>query len=188
MPDEPRGDVTELLSKWSNGDEHALNHLMPILHKQLRMLAQSYFNNERSDHTLQATALVHEAYLRLIDQKRVSWQNRAHFFAVAARMMRRILVDHARKRHASKRAVNEKLPLEEALGAAAEVRPENLMALDDALSKLSEVNPRQAKLVELRFFSGLTIDETAHVLGIAPATVKREWVAAKAWLKKAMSS
>jgi RNA polymerase sigma factor (TIGR02999 family) len=181
MSDEPRGDVTELLANWSNGDEQALNLLMPILHKQLRMLAQSYFNNERSGHTLQATALVHEAYLRLIDQKRVNWQNRAHFFAVAARMMRRILVDHARKRHASKRDVNAKLPLEEDLGVAADV-------LDDALSKLSEVNPRQAKLVELRFFSGLTIDETAHVLGIAPATVKREWVAAKAWLKKAMSN
>src|SRR5918996_863065 len=174
--------VTKLLVDWSNGDASALEQLTPLVYSELRRLAARYLRKERPDHTLQSTALVHEAYLRLIDQKNVRWQNRAHFFGVAAQMIRRILVDHARSRHAAKRgAAAPKLSLDEAI-ALPDRRDLDLVALDDALNSLGKIDPQQARIVELRFFTGLTVEETAEVLGISPATVKRDWVTAKAWL------
>jgi RNA polymerase sigma factor (TIGR02999 family) len=179
--------VTKLLVDWSNGDQQALEHLTPLVYGELRRLASRYLRKERPDHTLQSTALVHEAYLRLIDQKNVKWQNRAHFFGVAAQMIRRILVDHARGKHAAKRgAAAPKLSLDEAI-AVPERRDFDLVALDDALNGLAKIDAQQARIVELRFFTGLTVEETAEVLGISPATVKRDWVTAKAWLYRDIS-
>jgi len=169
------GDVTQLLVDYSNGKREALDVLTPLVYGELRNLAARYLRRERSDHTLQSTALVHEAYLRLIDQNQVRWQNRAHFFGVAAQMIRRILVDHARTRHAQKRGGNaQKLSLDEAIGLP-EQRDLDIIALDDALKLLAELDPQQSKVIELRFFGGLSIEETAEALGISPATVKREW-------------
>ena len=158
---------------------------MPLVYGELRRLAQGYLEGERADHTLQATALVHEAYIRLVDWKNVSWQNRAHFFALAAQVMRRILVDHARGKKAEKRGGGgiTKLALEEAISFPQQSELD-LVALDDALKILAELDPAQSKIVELRFFGGLTIDETAEAMRISPATVKREWQMAKAWLHK----
>jgi RNA polymerase sigma factor (TIGR02999 family) len=179
--------VTKLLVDWSNGDQQALEQLTPLVYGELRRLAGRYLRKERPDHTLQSTALVHEAYLRLIDQKNVKWQNRAHFFGVAAQMIRRILVDHARSKHAAKRgAAAPKLSLDEAI-AVPERRDFDLVALDDSLNGLAKIDPQQARIVELRFFTGLTVEETAEVLGISPATVKRDWVTAKAWLYRDIS-
>ena len=179
--------VTKLLVDWSNGDQQALEHLTPLVYGELRRLASRYLRKERADHTLQSTALVHEAYLCLIDQKNVRWQNRAHFFGVAAQMIRRILVDHARGKHAAKRgAAAPKLSLDEAI-AVPERRDFDLVALDDALNGLAKIDPQQARIVELRFFTGLTVEETAEVLSISPATVKRDWVTAKAWLFRDIS-
>jgi RNA polymerase sigma factor (TIGR02999 family) len=178
--------VTELLVSWSNGDQQALDRLTPLVYGELRRLAARYLRRERSDHTLQSTALVHEAYLRLIDQKHVRWQNRAHFFGVAAQMIRRILVDHARGKQAAKRGSGGwKLSLDEAI-ATPEQRDLDLVALDDALGGLAKIDPQQSRVVELRFFAGLSIEETAEVLRISPATVKRDWTAAKAWLYREM--
>ena len=178
--------VTELLVSWSNGDQQALDRLTPLVYGELRRLAARYLRRERSDHTLQSTALVHEAYLRLIDQKHVRWQNRAHFFGVAAQMIRRILVDHARGKQAAKRGAGGwKLSLDEAI-ATPEQRDLDLVALDDALGGLAKIDPQQSRVVELRFFAGLSIEETAEVLRISPATVKRDWTAAKAWLYREM--
>ncbi len=180
-------DVTRLLQDWSKGDQAALANLMPLVYNELRHLASRYLRRERAGHTLQTTALVHEAYLRLIDQNQVTWQNRAHFFGVAAQMMRRILVDHAREQHAEKRGGGApRLSLDEAIGLAGE-RGVNLIALDDALSALAAIDPQQSRIVELRFFGGLTVEETAEVLGVSPATVKREWSMAKAWLYREIS-
>ena len=175
-------DVTQLLENWSNGDREALEKLMPLVYNELHRLAQSYLRHERSDHTLQSTALVHEAYLRMVDQKNVRWQNRAHFFGVAAQSIRHILVDHARSHLAAKRGAGAaKLSLDEAIGVP-EKREVDLLALDRALEGLAALDPQQGKIVELRFFGGLSIEETAEVLHISPATVKRDWVMAKAWL------
>ena len=177
-------DITQYLRELSDGNESAPEHLMPLVYGELRRLAQGYLEGERADHTLQATALVHEAYIRLVDWKNVSWQNRAHFFALAAQVMRRILVDHARGKKAEKRGGGmTKLALDEAISFPQQ-REVDLVALDDALKTLAELDPAQSKIVELRFFGGLTIDETAEAMRISPATVKREWQMAKAWLHK----
>jgi RNA polymerase sigma factor (TIGR02999 family) len=182
MSQEP--DVTQVLRDLSDGDGEAPARLMPLVYKELRRLSQAYLQGERPDHTLQATALVHEAYIRLVDWKNVSWQNRAHFFAVAAQVMRRILVDHARERNAEKRGGGTtKLSLDEAISFAQE-KEVDLVALDDALQTLALLDDGQSRIVELRFFGGLTIEETAEALRISPATVKREWTLAKAWLHK----
>jgi len=179
--------VTRLLLQWTDGDANALDQLLPLVYDELRRLAQSYLRKENVGHTLQSTALVHEAYLRLIDQRNVSWQNRSHFFGIAAQMMRRVLVDHARAHNAAKRGSGGiKVTLEEGL-VAAEQRDVNVIALDGALNKLAEIDPQQSRIVELRFFAGLSIEDTAEVLKISPATVKRDWAMAKAWLYGEMS-
>jgi RNA polymerase sigma factor (TIGR02999 family) len=176
-------EITLLLSQMSDGDVNAPEKLLPLVYDDLRRLAHVYLSKERSDHTLQATALVHEAYLRMVDWRNATWQNRAHFFSVAATVMRRVLVDHARRKRAEKRdGFGQKLSLDEAVSFAKE-REVDLVALDDALSDLERIDPRQAKVVELRFFGGLTIEETAEVLRVSPATVKNEWTFAKAWLR-----
>jgi RNA polymerase sigma factor (TIGR02999 family) len=183
----PSSDVTSLLVAWNQGDQAALEELLPVVYDELRKLARSYLRRERPDHTLQATALVHEAYLRLIDQNQVTWQNRAHFFGLAAQMMRRILVNHAVAKKTDKRGgQQEKLSLDEAVSFAA-AREVDLIALDDALKELEQLDPQQSRVVELRFFAGLSIEETAEVLGISPATVKREWATAKLWLHRQIS-
>ena len=180
-------DVTMLLNAWSDGKQDALDELMPLVYQELRKLARSYLRAERPEHTLQPTALVNEAYLRLVDQRSVRWQNRRHFFGIAAQLMRRILVDHARKRQSEKRGGGEALiPFEEAKGVPVKAR--DLVALDDALKDFATIDPRSAKIVELRQFGGLSIDETADVLEISPATVKRDWTLAKAWLRRATLS
>jgi RNA polymerase sigma factor (TIGR02999 family) len=175
-------EITQLLLDWSHGDKAALDQLMPLVYDELRSLANSYLRRERPDHTLQPTALVHEAYLRLIDQQSVQWQNRTHFFGIAAQMMRRILVDHARYHAREKRlSVSQRVSLDEAIMAAQQ--PDiDVLALDSALDQLADFDPQQARVVELRFFGGLTVEETAEVLGLSPATVKRDWSMAKAWL------
>ena len=184
MAESSQHDVTLLLHAWSAGDRKALDDLFPIVYTEVRRLARSYLRRERPDHTLQATALVNEAYLRLVDQRDVRWQNRAHFFGIAAQIMRRVLVDHARMRQAGKRGSGDHpVVLDEALELVAERAPD-VMALDDALNTLAELDARQAKIVELRFFGGLSIEETAEVTELSPATVKREWAAARAWLRR----
>lgn len=181
-------DVTRLLVSWTNGDRDALQQLMPLVYGELHRLASRYLSRERSDHTLQSTALVHEAYLKLVDQRRVQWQNRAHFFGVAAQIIRRLLVDHARTHNAGKRGGGAyKLALDDALGVAERERDLNLVALDEALTHLAAIDEQQSRIVELRFFGGLSIEDTAAVLGISPATVKRDWNVAKAWLYRDLS-
>lgn len=175
-------EVTKLLLKLSNGDQSVVNELLPVVYEELRRLASNYLRRERSGHTLQPTALVHEAYLRLVDQTRVSWQNRAHFLGVAAQMMRRILLDHARQHQADKRGHEfQKLSLDENVDKAIELSGD-LIAMDDALKTLEQIDPQKAKLVELRYFGGLTYEETAEILGVAPLTVQRHWRLARAWL------
>lgn len=184
MSDPQKPDITTLLKAWSAGDQAALDDLMPALYSEIRKLAASYLRRERPDHTLQPTALVNEAYLKLIDQRVVEWQNRAHFFGVAAQIMRRILVDHARAQKADKRGSgNRPLVLDEALEVAGG-RSMDFVALDDALKTLAELDPRQAQIVELRYFGGLSIEETAEVTKLSPATIKREWASARAWLRR----
>jgi RNA polymerase sigma factor (TIGR02999 family) len=179
--------VTELLARWSNGEEDAREKLVPLVYDELRRLARRCLAGRPQDHTLQSTALVHEAYLRLVGRNEVHWQNRVHFFAVAARLMRGILVDHARMRHASKRGgSNLTLTLDDAL-VSPKQRELDLVALDDALNALSKLDPKQGQLVELRFFAGLSIEDTSHVLGVSPATVKRDWSTARAWLYREMN-
>jgi RNA polymerase sigma factor (TIGR02999 family) len=180
------GEVTKLLNEMSSGDETSPDKLLEIVYDDLRRLAGAYMQNERSDHTLQATALVHEAYMRLVDWKNVSWQNRAHFFSVAAEVMRKVLIDHARARQAKKRS-GHKLVLDEAISLPAQ-QPIDLLALDDALKDLEKLDPRQAKIVELRFFGGLSIEETAYILKVGESTVRREWTFAKAWFQRELSS
>jgi len=180
----PSPDVTQILQEVSGGDQNAPARLMPLVYDELRRLADHYLRQERPDHTLQPTALVHEAYLKLIDQTRVDWQNRAHFFGVAAQLMRRILVDHARRHRASKRGgFQQKLTLDEAVDYS-QPRDLDLVALDDALNALALMDERQSRIVELRFFGGLTIEETAEALNVSPATVKVDWSMAKAWLRR----
>jgi RNA polymerase sigma factor (TIGR02999 family) len=183
---ETPGDITTLLGQWRGGNEGALNQLAPLVYKELRRLAQSYLNRERPSHTLQGTALVHEAYLRLVDQRQVQCRDRNHFFALSAELIRRILVDHARSKMAEKRGGDQvKLSLEEGMDAPV-LGDVNLIALDDALQLLARTDPQQSRIVELRYFAGLKIGETAEVLNISPATVKRDWVVAKAFLKREM--
>jgi len=182
MSDARPKSVTQLLVAWSDGDQSALDQLVPLVHEELRRLARSYMRSERPGHTLQTTALINEAYLRLVDQKNVRWQNRAHFLAIAAQLMRRILVDHARRRQYWKRgggALQVSLANAEALS---DERTPDLVALDEALLALAEIDPRRSRVVELRFFGGLNIEETAEVLQISPTTVERDWTTAKAWL------
>jgi len=185
--DGPREDVTALLRQWSDGRQDALDRLLPEIYAELRKLASSYLRRERSDHTWQATALVNEAFLRLVDQRAVQWENRAHFFGIAAQMMRRILVDHARAHGAAKRGDGQApLALDEALVAAPSSNVD-VLALDEGLTRLAALDPQQARVVELRFFGGLTMEETAVALRISPATVGREWALAKAWLYAELS-
>lgn len=179
-----RGEITEMLMACSGGNREAMDKLVPLVYEELHRQARRYLSRERRNHTLQTTALVHEAYIRLIEYQFVDWQNRAHFFGMAANMMRRILVNHAVSQNRLKRGgSDEKVPLEEGLCVAAEDRDVDLLALDKALNELATLDERQAQIVELRFFSGLSIEESAEVLKISPATVKRDWSMAKAWLR-----
>ena len=178
--------VSKLLLNWGQGDQGAREALIPLVYDELRRLARRYLRRERPDHTLQSAALVNEAYLRLIRQEHPQWQNRAHFFGVAAQLMRHILVDHARNRAAAKRGAGApRLTLDPDVALPQE-RDVDLMALDDALNQLAALDPQQSRLVELRFFGGLSIEETSVVLGVSPATVKREWATARAWLQREM--
>ena len=177
-----RTQVTGLLKAWSSGRPEALDKLVPVVQDELRRLAVSYMRRERSDHTLQVTGLVNEAYLRLVEQNRVSWQDRRHFFGVAAQCMRRVLVDYARHRNARKRSGGKTFVVFDESIEVAEARGIDLMALDDALASLAQLDERQAQVVDLRFFAGLSIAETARVLNVSPATVKRDWESARVWL------
>jgi RNA polymerase sigma factor (TIGR02999 family) len=180
--------VTRLLRDWGEGNQQALEQLLPLIYNELRHLAHNFLYRERPGHTLQTTALVHEAYLKLIDQTDARWQNRAHFFAIAAQAMRRILIDNARRHAAAKRGGGaEKVSLAEA--AEISIKSDSsLLALDEALHALAEIDPVQSRIVELRYFGGLTIEDTAEVLKVSPATVKREWTMARAWLYKAIAA
>jgi len=184
MPASSAQRVTQLLQDWSQGRDAALEELLPLVHQELRLLARRYMFGERPGHTLQTTALVNEAYLRLVNSRRVNWQNRAHFFAISAQLMRRILVDYARTRGYQKRGGGvPKVTLDEALVGPQE-KGHDLVALDDALKTLAGIDPRKSKVVELRFFGGLSVEETAEVLKISPDTVMRDWRLAKAWLAR----
>lgn len=176
-------EITVLLNAASGGEESAPEKLLELVYEDLRRLAGAYLHKERSDHTLQATALVHEAFIRLVDWQNVTWQNRAHFFAVAAQVMRRILVDHARGKRADKRNFGQKIALDDAISLPHEKEIE-LLRLEEALQTLEKLDTRQAKIVEMRFFGGLSIEETAHVLNVSETTVKREWTFAKAWFQR----
>ena len=180
--------VTQLLVRWREGDRKALEELMPLVYDELRRLARYYLSRERSDHTLQSTALVHEAYLRLAGENAPQWQNRAHFFGIAAHIMRQILVEHARARGATKRGgERRRITLDEGV-AAAKARDVDLLALDEALERLAAINARHAHIVELRFFAGLSNEETAAALGVSAATVKRAWAVARSWLFRELSA
>jgi RNA polymerase sigma factor (TIGR02999 family) len=181
-------EVTQLLIDWSNGSQEALDHLLPLVNRELHRLAHHYMRRENAGHTLQTTALVNEAYLKLIDQRHVQWKNRAHFFALSAQLMRRILVDHARGRQYAKRGGGaQRISFDEALVVTPE-RGAGLVALDEALSKLTSIDPRKGKVVELRFFGGLSVEETAQALEISGVTVMREWSMAKAWLYNSLNN
>lgn len=178
-------DVTKLLLEWSKGDRAAMEELLPLVYRELQKIAHRYLGRERSSNTLQTTALVHEAFLKLIDQTRVQWQNRAHFFGIAAQAMGRILVDHARQKLADKRGGGgEKVELDEGLIDVSDEKASNLIELDAALKRLAEIDEQKSRMVELRYFGGLSIKETAEVLGVSIATVNRQWRLAKAWLYK----
>ncbi|QQS34446.1 MAG: sigma-70 family RNA polymerase sigma factor [Acidobacteriota bacterium] len=177
-----RSDVTLLLRQMTDGSRSAPDRLLELVYDDLRRLAAAYMQNERPDHTLQATALVHEAYVRLVDWKNVTWENRAQFFAVAAQVMRKVLIDHARARNTRKRA-SQRLVLDEAISIPDD-KQVDLIALEDALIALEKIDPRQAKIVELRFFGGLSIEETAYVMELGESTVRREWTFAKAWFQR----
>jgi len=178
----PPGDVTRLLVAWSKGDRDALEDLIPVVYGELRRIAARYFRHERPGHTLQPTVLVHEAYLKLVDQDHARWQNRAQFFGVAAQLMRRILVDHARTHAAAKRGGGMTPITLVDVADASPPRGVDVIALDEALTRLTGLYPEQGRLVELRYFGGLTIEETGEAMGTSPATVKRQWTVARAWL------
>jgi RNA polymerase sigma-70 factor, ECF subfamily len=180
-----RGDVSTLLRAWSDGDQNALDQLTPIVYDELRRLAGHYLRGERTGHSLQATALVNEAYLRLVDYKRMRWENRAHFFAVSAQLMRRILVDHARRHNLKRGGGIQHIALEDTAVLDGD-RDENLVLLDDALQALTRIDPRKAQVVELRFFGGLSVEETAEVLKVSTVTVMRDWSTARTWLYREM--
>jgi|KBSMisStandDraft_5_1062788.scaffolds.fasta_scaffold200056_2 RNA polymerase sigma factor (TIGR02999 family) len=183
-----RPNITEMLRQWSGGKTEVMDDLLPLIYEELRRRAAAYLRRERPNHTLQPTALVHEAYLRLIDQRQDNWASRDHFFAIAAQAMRRILVDHARGRHRQKRGgSNEDLPLEDALLAAADEASVDLIALDEAMKRLAKLDPQQERIVELRYFGGLSLDEAANALSISRATAARDWQVAKAWLHREMT-
>lgn len=187
-PEKPAPDITEILQAWNDGRREALDEIVPLVYDELRRQARRYLRRERGNHTLQTTALVNEAYLKLIDQRNVAWQNRAHFFGIAASLMRRILVDYARTKHRHKRGgAAENLPLDEAILIKAEGNDLDLLALDEALNRLAAIDAQQARIVELRYFSGLSIEETAEVLAISIATVKRNWNMARAWLHRELT-
>ncbi len=182
----PRQQVTRILLAWNEGDPNAVERLTPLVYDELRQLARSYLQRERAGHTLQATGLVHEAYLRLVDETTTNWENRAHFLAIAARQMRRILVEHARRHNAQKRGGDwDRVELDEALIGAAPRRLD-LVALDDALQDLARLNPRHSQIVELRFFGGLTFEEAGKVLDVSARTVERDWRMARVWLRRAV--
>ncbi len=187
MAHEPPSQVTKLLQGWRGGDRNDLEALLPLVYDELRRLAHYHLKNERPGHTLQTTALVHEAYFRLVGQELPEWESRAHFFAIAAQLMRQILVDYARRRRASKRGSGVcMLTLDDAL-ALSRRKDVDVIALDDALNTLAELDPRQSRVVELRFFAGLSLEETSEVMGIATATVQRDWTMARAWLHREIS-
>ena len=188
MTDNSPKQVTQLLLDCSGGDQAAVDRLIPYVYDELHRLARRYIRQERAEHTLQATALVNEAYLRLVDQRQVRWQNRAHFFGIAAQLMRRILIDYARKRGYAKRGGGAvKIALDDGV-TISQQRAADLVALDDALKQLTSIDLQQSRVVELRFFGGLTIEETAEVLKVSPDTVKREWSTAKAWLYREIAA
>jgi RNA polymerase sigma factor (TIGR02999 family) len=177
--------ITQLLARWSNGDQTALDGLMPLVYSELRRLAGNYLRRERQDHTLQPTALVNEAYLKLIDQRTAKWQNRAQFYGIAAQLMRRILVDHARQHKAAKRGGSDQQRLSITGAGELAAKPDlDVLALHEALEELATIDPQQARIVELKFFGGLSIEETAEVLEIGHATVERDWKMARAWLRR----
>lgn len=180
--------ITQLLIRWREGDETALEELLPRVYRELRRLANLYLRQERTGHTLQPSDLVHEAYLRLVDAKEVDWQDRAHFFGIAAVRMRRILIEHARNRQAAKRGGADYRMTLSKVDRVGEEQDINLLALDDALQRLEVMDPRKVQIVELRYFGGLTIEETAKALKISPATVKRDWSMARAWLRSEISN
>jgi len=184
---EPAADVSALLRAWSDGDEGALAQLMPIVYDQLRGLARRHLRRERAGHSLQATALVNEAYVRLVDYKRMHWRSRAHFLAVSAQAMRRILVEHARRRNVKRGGDRERVSLDDTAVIGTD-RARDVVSLDDALTALAKLAPRKAQVVELRYFGGLSVDETAEVLRVSPVTVMREWRTAKAWLYRELTS
>jgi RNA polymerase sigma factor (TIGR02999 family) len=186
QPEAAPGDVSQLLRAWGDGDQGALEKLTPIVYAELHRLARRYMRGERAGHSLQTTALVNEAYMRLVDYKRMQWQNRAHFFAVSAQLMRRILVDHAR-RHNLKRGGGLKRVSLENIALVDNERGEDLVALDDAMKRLVEFDPRKAQVVEMRFFGGLSVEETAEVLKISAVTVMRDWSTARAWLYRELA-
>jgi len=187
MSPKPTADVTQLLVSWSMGNQAALEELTPLVYGELHRLASAYLRRERPDHTLQSTALVHEAFLKLVNQRDVEWRNRAHFYGIAAQLIRRILVDYARSHHAEKRGSGAvKLSLDEAM-AVPQKTELDLVGLDEALERLAQMDPRQNRIVELRFFAGLSIEETAEVMQLSPATIKREWNSARAWLFRELS-
>lgn len=187
MPNQPQpraaaqGDITALLKAWSDGDQAALEQLTPIVYKELHRLAGRYMKGERPGHSLQTTALVNEAYMRLVDYKRMEWQNRAHFFAVSAQLIRRILVEHARRRNLKRGAGFRHISLDE-IAVTGSGRSADLVALDDAMKALARMDPRKERVVEMRFFGGLSVEETAEVLKVSSVTVMRDWSTAKAWL------
>ena len=185
-PNELTNDVSALLRAWSNGDQRALDALTPLVYAELRRVAHRYMRRERSDRSLQTTALVNEAYIRLVDYKRMQWQNRAHFFAVSAQLMRRILVEQARRHNIKRGRGVRHVPLDET-AVVSEDRSVDFVALDDALNALARLDPRKVQVVEMRFFGGLTVEETAVVLGISPVTVRRNWSAAKVWLYRELT-
>lgn len=188
MCPESSAQISKLLVNWGLGDQQARDALIPLIYGELRRVARRHLGHERRDHTLQSAALVNEAFLRLVDQSKVRWQNKSHFFGIAAQMMRRILVDHARGHKAAKRGAGvELLELNEAV-AQAQKQSIDLLGLDEALDTLEKMDPQQSRIIELRFFGGLSIEETAEVLGISPATVKRDFAAARAWLYRAVTT
>jgi RNA polymerase sigma-70 factor (ECF subfamily) len=180
--------ITQLLIEWRDGDETALDRLIPLVYDEMRRLARYYMRRERAGHTLQTTALINEAYIRLVDHKGMRWQNRAHFYAVAAQAMRRILVDNARSRHYAKRGGGARMVELDEAATVAQQQAAEMVALDDALNDLAMLDSRQSKTVELRYFGGMSVEETAEALGVSPVTVMRDWRAAKAWLLRSLSA